>query len=176
MTFVGHIFMGAAIALLVMPPEFSARRKCATVAAFALLAKVPDLPFPGWGHDRYDISHSVFTITLLLLAIGLTIYFVQPARRWVGGGAIILAGATACYSHLLLDTFYNHGNGLAMFWPFSNARVALPIAWFDVIRTPYPQISLHTLKVYGVEFLAYGPVLLAAALYHRWQMTRQAAH
>jgi hypothetical protein len=38
-------------------------------AAFIALSLVPDYRIPNWGHDRYYISHSIFTNALLMLGL-----------------------------------------------------------------------------------------------------------
>ena len=165
MTFVGHSLTGAAIAVLAVRPQSSCRRVALTLAVFVVLANVPDLPFPNWGHDRYDISHSIFTIFPLVLIFSAFIILSPSLRTRAGGAAVVLAGALACCSHLLLDTFYNHGMGLAMFWPVSSGRVALPIPWFETLRTSLPKVTPHSLRVFGIEFLCYGPVFFAAVFW-----------
>ena len=71
----------------------------------------------------------------------------------------MLAGAVAWYSHLLLDTLYNHGKGLAIFWPFGSGRVALPIPWFSTLKV-IPLLSSHNLRVAAIEGAVYGTALL----------------
>ena len=85
---------------------------------------------------------------------------------------LILFGAAACLSHLLLDTFYNHGNGLAMFWPASEATLAFPIPWFETIKSPLA--SVQNLKTFAIEFACYAPLLLLATVYLRRRSTATA--
>ena len=72
----------------------------------------------------------------------------------------MIGGSFAWLSHLLLDSFYNHGKGIAIYWPFSNARLALPIPWFDVGAGSLA----HLLQVFLIEFISYIPFLLLALL------------
>lgn len=67
--------------------------------------------------------------------------------------------AIAWYSHILLDTLYNHAIGLQIFWPFSNARVALPIPWLSN-GNKYDIFSMHNVKVAVFEILTFGPLLV----------------
>ena len=81
--------------------------------AFVALANLPDWPLPNWGHDRYDISHSVFVnIGLIGLVVVLTQVFANQTR--LSQNRFLTLAAMAWLSHLLLDTFYNHGEGLGL--------------------------------------------------------------
>ncbi len=159
--------MGVTIAVIVMPGGFSARRKVGTIGAFILLANTPDLPFPGWGHDRYDISHSLFTTGVLSGLLAAAFLLVGRLKEWAGGVRIVWGGVAAWVSHLLLDTTYNHGHGLKVFWPFSDASVALTLPWFETLKVSLPTITAHSLRVMGIELLFYGSVLLVVLLI-RW--------
>lgn len=160
MTPVGHSLTGLAIGCIVCPASFPLRGKAAALAVFVLLANAPDLPLPSWGHDRYDISHSVFVTTAGIVALAIMLLSLPWSRR-VLTPALVIGGAVAWYSHLLLDTFYNHGQGLAMFWPLSDARLALPIPWFTTMNRD--QIfSEHNARVFGIEGVVYGAVLVLA--------------
>jgi hypothetical protein len=162
MTPVGHSLTGLAIGCVVCPATFSLRGKAITLAAFVLLANIPDLPLPGWGHERYDISHSVFVTTAAIVALAIILVLLPWSRR-VLTPALVLGGAAAWYSHLLLDTFYNHGEGLAMFWPLSHARLALPIPWFTTMDTR-ALFSEHNARVFAIEGVVYGAVLVLAVV------------
>lgn len=172
MTFVGHSLAGASLAVLVVPSAWRNRQQAALVAGFVVLANLPDLPVPYWGHDRYEVSHSLF-VTLGLLGVGYLGLLLPVCRRlrtapWVWGG-----GGLAWLSHLLLDTFYNHGKGLAVFWPFGTARVSLALPWFETLGQPLWQIDAHLVRVLGIELLAYG-LVFAVALASRWSWQRVA--
>lgn len=171
MTPVGHSLTGAALAFVALrsAEQPSVRRIGFTVAALVLLANVPDLPFPNWGHDRYDISHSLFVVGPLVALVAAIFIASRTLRKSTGGARLILFAAFACLSHLLLDTFYNHGQGLAMFWPVSEARLALPIPWFETIKSP--MVSLQNLKTFAVEFACYAPLSARAAIYFRRSKT-----
>jgi membrane-bound metal-dependent hydrolase YbcI (DUF457 family) len=172
MTQVGHTLTGAAIGVLCLPRGSSATHKAIHIAAFALLANLPDLPFPGWSHDRYEISHSLFVNVLLIVLVAAGLFFMPRARAGLGGWQVAAAGALAWLSHLLLDTFYNHGGGLAMFWPVSEARLAFPIAWFSIVQGPPFPITPATWRIFAIEFAAYLPALLLAILFKARQRAR----
>jgi LexA-binding, inner membrane-associated putative hydrolase len=161
MTQVGHAITGAAIGVLCLPPHLSKRAAGGYLVAFALLANVPDFGFRNWGHDRYDISHSVFVNLLIILVVIAGLWWLPGVRMRIGGGTVFLGGAASWLSHLLLDSFYNHGLGVAIFWPFSAARLALPIPWFSVLSSPLP-ITWQAVQVWAIELASYLPLLLLA--------------
>jgi membrane-bound metal-dependent hydrolase YbcI (DUF457 family) len=160
MTSVGHSMMGLAIGIFCAPQQTSTPWKVGYFAAFVVLPNIPDLPFPLWGHHRYDISHSLF-VTLLLCLIMIALLGWRPnIRHSIGDWKVLGGGVTAWLSHLVLDSFYNHGRGVAIFWPLSDAHLALPIPWFSV--APFPPLSLALLRECGIEFACYLPVVLLA--------------
>jgi membrane-bound metal-dependent hydrolase YbcI (DUF457 family) len=167
MTPVGHSLFGASLAVAAMPRGASRRRRLAMLVSFAALANIPDLRLPMWGHERYDISHSIFVNAGLIALLAVTLVFLPRARRAVGGTAVIICGAAAWLSHLLLDSFYNHGKGVAILWPFSKGRLALPISWFDNLHLPLPHFGWHTARVMGIELLAYGTLFVLVCLARR---------
>jgi hypothetical protein len=184
MTPVGHSLVGASIGVISMPPLKSLRARLAFVFAFAALANVPDLAIPGWGHDRYDVSHSLWVNLTLIAAVAVvlrsSLYTMGKLSRIPDrengtvsspnaaiSTVVILAGSMAWLSHLLLDSFYCHGNGIAIFWPFSNAHLALPIPWFDNLSASPPPLTIHTLRVCTIELLFYFPLLLTTLFCRR---------
>ena len=162
---VGHTLTGVALGYIALPVSSTKRAALAFLGLPVLFANVPDAPLPSWGHDRYDISHSVFTTSLgvLLLAALAACY---PRRFHPIPRRLTFAIAAAWFSHLLLDTLYNHGQGLAIFWPFSTARVALPIPWFSTLQVDEP-LCTHNLQVMSIEAAAYGLPLATVILIKR---------
>ena len=118
MTQVGHLLTGAAIGVLCKPDRTPPKWLTAYFGAFLLLANIPDLPFKNWGHDRYDISHSIFVNLFLIAMLAALLLFWKHFRSKIGGWKVIAGGMAAWLSHLLLDSFYSHGYGVAIFWPF----------------------------------------------------------
>ncbi len=163
--------MGLAIGWVVVPAEFSQRAKIVTLAAFVALANAPDWPLPGWGHDRYDVSHSIF-LTLGMIAVVAAIATAALRRTRYFAWRLIVGGAIAWLSHLLLDTLYFGRRGLAMFWPVSEARVSLPLPWFTVMQLK-PLVSAHNARVFAIEAAFYGAIL-ALVVIARWLWTRSA--
>jgi len=138
MTPIGHSLMGLSFAAFAVPVSGKASilnwRSFGIACAFVALANLPDWPLPNWGHDRYDISHSVF-VNLGLIGL-----------------AIMLAKVT----------FYNHGQGIGLFWPVSKQKLSLALPWFENWDLSQPVTAPDNLSVFGIEFLAYFPVLLVA--------------
>jgi hypothetical protein len=157
MTPIGHSLMGLAIGYVVVPRDFSKREKSIALAAFVMLTNAPDWPLPGWGHDRYDVSHSLFVtmagVTLTGVAAAVLLRR-TPYLQWRS----IVGGAVAWLSHLLLDTLYDGRKGLAMFWPVSDARVSLPVPCFRTMQLS-PLVSAHNASVFAIEAVVYGSIL-----------------
>ena len=171
MTQVGHMLTGVASGVLCLPRQATRRRMAAQVVVFATLANLPDTPLPGWGHDRYDVSHSVFVNLLLIALAALTLWRLWRIRAVLGGWQVIGAGGLAWLSHLLLDSFYNHGQDVAIFWPFSDAHLALPIPWFSVVHGVPPPLTPEMARVFTIELICYAPLVIAAVV-ARAAMTR----
>ena len=151
---VGHTLTGLAIGYAVLPAEQPLRTKAPTLATFVLLASGPDFLFWGWGRLRYDISHSIFTALLAVAVMAIVIGLVSQ----IASPSVLIGGALAWYSHLLLDTLYNHGKGLAMFWPVSDASIVWPVAWFSHVKLE-PLLSYYNLRAIAIEAAVYGSVL-----------------
>lgn len=162
---VGHSITGLAIAALALPAGVKRTRLWLGGAAFIALANLPDWPLPGWGHDRYEISHSLFA-NLALIATGALIWRAIPAWRQALPARLILLAACAWLSHLLLDSFYNHGKGIGIGWPLLEYRLNLPVPLFRIVDTSLPPWHPRNLSVFAIELIAYSP-LLALALRHR---------
>ncbi len=175
MTGVGHGLVGAACGVVCMPAGISWRQKAVHLLAFVVLANLPDLPLPPyWGHNLYYFSHSLFVnLAVIGVAVVLVNYLVvlfpgardNPAYRW-----IVWLGVLAWLSHLLLDTFYNHGKGLLMFWPLSTARLALPVPWLAVLTRP--RLPLKVARVLLLELATFTPVLLLAIGYRKLRLRK----
>ncbi|HCN75957.1 MAG TPA: hypothetical protein DIT13_02035 [Verrucomicrobiales bacterium] len=160
---VGHSITGLALAALALPGK--APRRWLGGAAFIAIANLPDWPLPGWGHDRYEISHSLF-VNLALITTGALVWRSIPALRQALTARLILLAACAWLSHLLLDSFYNHGKGLGIGWPLLEYRLNLPVPFFRIVDTSLALWNPRNLSVFAIELLAYSP-LLALALRHR---------
>jgi hypothetical protein len=168
MTLVGHTLTGLALGIASLPSSASKTRWALPLGIFVVLANIPDIPLPFWGHGRYDISHSIFVnlflSTLALLAFGR--FCGNRVGRPVGFGII------AWFSHLLLDTFYNHGLGVGIFWPFSTATLAFPIPWFSVVKPVWPPTTQVILAGLA-EFVSYAPLVLISLSIRNGEIVRR---
>jgi hypothetical protein len=157
MTDFGHILTGASLGALCMPRRWRWPAKAALLLAFSFLSIVPDLPFRGWGHDKYHISHSLL-LNLLIPGVQAFLLGLWPAaRRALGGAAVLAMGVAAELSHLLLDSFYNHGRGVVIGWPVNRYALNLRMPWFTAL---WPGWNLAFAREVGTEMLFYGTILL----------------
>jgi LexA-binding, inner membrane-associated putative hydrolase len=164
MTQVGHALTGTAIAVICLPKQTSWRHKLIHFVAFIALALVPDFPLPNWGHDKYYISHSLFMNLLFIFGLVILLGLFKNIRSKIGGWVVSVCGAAAWLSHLLLDSFYNHGKGVVIFWPFSKGRLILPIPWLSVVKTLPPPITTELVRILLIEFVTFFPLVLFAIL------------
>jgi membrane-bound metal-dependent hydrolase YbcI (DUF457 family) len=166
MTSVGHCLTGLCLASLVVPRGWERRQRRAAFAAFTLAANVPDLPLPLWGHFSYRVSHSLFVnLALVAALVGLLIVF-RRARPDAAWWCVVAGGGAAWLSHLLLDSFYSHGWGVRIFWPFSDAALNLPLPWFQVPRRDSFG-DPAALRIFAVEAIFYGALLGACLVWRR---------
>lgn len=162
MTFVGHSLVGASLAQATLPAGASWKQWLLVVNLYVLLAFFPDLPLPGWGHAAYFFSHSLFVNLALILP--LTAAACACRKRFAGvTHALVLGGALAWLSHFPLDALYNHGQGVAIYWPFSAASLNLPLPWFETLDMCHPLTAAVNRRVFLVELSFYLPLFLAAA-------------
>jgi hypothetical protein len=170
--------VGAAVGVVVMPRYKSRWASAAFISAFIAIANLPDWPLPYWGHTRYDISHSIYVnlAFIIICAALLRIWHrrgqapscARSQSPGIGAWPVIFGGAIAWLSHLLLDSFYNHGQGIAIFWPLSSARLALPMPWFRTWSSVTPPLNADTFYICLVETLFYGPILLLVVGWRYW--------
>ena len=159
MTLLGHSLFGAALGVAFAPRAWSHPRKAAFVVACATLATVPDFALPRWGHERYDVSHSVFVNGGLAALAALVVATMALRLRHPLPGRLLLTGGLAWLSHLVLDALYAHGKGIAIFWPFGRGRLNLSLPWFETLDRGIPLFSPPNLRVFLVELVAFGTLL-----------------
>jgi membrane-bound metal-dependent hydrolase YbcI (DUF457 family) len=166
MTYIGHTLTGLAVAAAVLPRGMSRRRMVIGFAVFAMLADIPDFPLPWWGHSKYHISHSIFVNSGL---IAIVLLGLAAARMWKGlriSKRVVAGGVAAWLSHFLLDSMYNHGLGIRIYWPFSTGSLVLPVPWFSTLESSPPPLNAHTFRVFAIEIVCYS-LLLGAVLVAR---------
>jgi membrane-bound metal-dependent hydrolase YbcI (DUF457 family) len=167
-TTVGHSLTGLSLAVLTLPPKQSRRWYVLTGLCFIFFANIPDIPLPGWGHGFYRVSHSVF-VTLLLASL-LALLLLWPRFRVLVGGRVIVAWSATWLSHMVLDSMYAHGRGIAIFWPFSDAHLAMPVPWFETLHVSVR--SARDLRVFAIEAMVYGAMLILCVGL-RWTWSRR---
>jgi hypothetical protein len=67
---------------------------------------------------------------------------------------------------------YNHGRGVAIFWPLSAAALNLPLPWFVTLDMSQSLTSAYNTRVFLVEALFYLPLLGVAMLARRTWLRR----
>jgi len=154
-TTVGHSLAGLSIAVLTLPKGRSLMWYLLIGHFFIFFANVPDFPLPGWGHASYEVSHSVFLTGLLASMMALLLLL--PKFNEQVGAKVVLFWSITWLTHMVLDALYNHGQGIGIFWPFSNAHLVLPLPWFETLTWP-PKTS-HNLRVFLIELGVYGALL-----------------
>jgi inner membrane protein len=157
---VGHLAVGIAAGRL------HGRRGCRAIAAtavFSALSLLPDadvlaftlgIPYRApFGHRGafHSLSIAVALGVLAALAVG----GLWRSRLRMGVTAVVVT-----VSHDLLDAMTNGGLGIALFWPFSNARVFLPWRPIPVAPIGIRFISSRGLSVLLTELLLFSPFLL----------------
>ncbi len=162
MTPIGHTLTGLAIGYLAVPRDAPPKQTAIMLGVFALLASAPDLPFPFWGHNDYRISHSLVTTTVGIVLIGGFLAFKYKGRPPFTP-TMLLAGAIAWYSHILLDSLYNHAIGLEVGWPLFDYRMAWPVSWLSP-GNKHDIFSMHNVKVAVYEVLTFGPLLMLSLI------------
>lgn len=167
MTTVGHSLAGVSIAVLTLPRGRTLLWYLIVGHLYVFFANLPDFPLPGWGHDAYQVSHSIFVTSLLLPLLALPLLL--PKFKAQVSAAVVLAWSGTWLCHMLLDSLYSHGEGIGIFWPLSDAHLALPVPWFETLQ--WPARSAHNAHVFQIELLNYG-LLLAACIGLRWLWVR----
>ena len=165
MTLVGHSLIGAAIGAACIPVTLTRKKQLTLFGIFIFIAMIPDLPLPGWGHHLYHVSHSLF-VNLAVMGAVFAWLITRHETAAFGGVRVLVGGGLAWMSHFLLDSFYRHGLGVGIFWPFSDRHLTLPLPWFDILWVTKP-VSWHNLSVVAIELAVYLPLCLLALYLRR---------
>jgi inner membrane protein len=164
MASIGHVALGLALGRL----EGSGRpfkRLAGGMALFAALAMLPDadglsfklgIPYAApWGHR--GATHSLaFALATALAVAGVTRLFKGPAAR------LGLFALLAVASHPLLDAMTDGGLGVALLWPFSDARYFLPWRPLPVAPIGLGMLSARGVAVMMVELICFLPLWVYA--------------
>lgn len=158
---VGHSLVGLAIGFVAICGPASRSRRLCLGALFVAVANLPDWPLPGWGHSAYLVSHSLFVNGALIGGVWLALW-----RRLANRSTrrLWLLCLVAWLSHLLLDSMYGHGLGLAIGWPVSDFRLTLPVLWLPTLDLDQPLWGQRNLSVGFLELLTFGPLLIGVML------------
>ena len=156
MTTIGHSVTGLSIAVLILPKGRSLIWYLLVGHFFVFFANIPDFPLKNWGHASYHVSHSIFVTGLL--ASFLLLLLLNPAFKRQIGAKIVFWWSITWLSHMLLDSFYNHGRGIGIFWPFSDAHLAFPLPWFETLT--WPPKTMENRQIFLTELRFYGALLL----------------
>jgi membrane-bound metal-dependent hydrolase YbcI (DUF457 family) len=160
MTSLGHSLTGLAALTLCLPPQRSRLTQALWAIGFIALASIPDWPLPFWGHRRLAVSHSLWVNLALCGALAALLWTGLPKVRY--RCRMLLCGALAWLSHLLLDTLYGDLPGVAIYWPLSDNLASLPLPWLKTLPHPPPPFDSAVIQILVFEALTFGPLLLAA--------------
>jgi inner membrane protein len=152
-----HAFVGAAMGQAA-PPSVPRWRVALEIG---LLAALPDLDVLGWrlGIPYADaLGHRGASHSLVFAALVGVLYptVLHRAVRPFTTTWWRLAGlaAAACASHALLDACTDAGLGVALFWPFSDARIVFP--WRPIRTSPLNPAAFFSaagVRILGNEIL-----------------------
>jgi inner membrane protein len=117
-----------------------------------------------WGHRGAAHSLGFAALCGVLLALLAALARLPPLR-------LALVGTAMVASHGLLDTLTDGGLGIALLWPFSNARFFAPVRPIPVAPIGASMLSARGLEVLAIEFLLFLPVFV----YALWPRRRSGA-
>jgi inner membrane protein len=178
MASLGHIAVGMAAGRVwtelhgAQGERAGSRTLVRSMVAFSALSLAPDLdviafrfgiPYGApWGHR--GAAHSI-VIALVLATVAVLATRLQ--RRQVGFGQtdklLWLLCAGVAISHGLLDTLTDGGLGIALLWPFSNARYFAPWTPIPVAPIGERMLSERGFRVVLTEALQFAPLLAWAS-------------
>jgi membrane-bound metal-dependent hydrolase YbcI (DUF457 family) len=151
---IAHGLLGASLAAALYPEP--TKRYFAPLLVGAFLANAPDFDFLFVFIFDSKAWHRGFTHSITLAVIVFAVFLWYYGRQhWREATAFGLAFA----SHGFLDFVTTTGvGGLKLFAPFSNERFAL--GWFSLSEAPSKLTVLEIVRVLGIEFLIFAPLLL----------------
>lgn len=169
---IGHSLMG--LVLLILRRRIGRWRELLSYwkegIGFVLLANMPDVDFFNPELRKFDLLSphhhgAIHTFSFaFLIATAVLLFRQRKVQRWEFG----LWGwsFTAVSSHLLLDLFFSNVTeppGMAIFWPFYDQRIILPVHWYYYWERS-DIVSMANLIPVAGEFLV-GGFLVASLLF-----------
>ena len=152
---IGHVAVGLAGARLAGTP--AGARPWAWALLLVVVSCLPDIdvlafrfgiPYSApFGHR--GAAHSLTVATLCGAAMAFIAHGRGVSARFVG----LMTGMVIA-SHGLLDTMTDGGLGIALLWPFTNARYFAP--WRPI---PVAPIGARLFSPYGIQLMVYESVL-----------------
>jgi len=171
MTSLGHCLVGASVGVLCVPTRGTLYRRLIILVAIIAAANLPDWPIPGWGHDRLFVSHSIFVNGAAIVCLA-ACFYLQRSRVRQAHRRVIIGLAIAWLSHFILDSLYVDSR-LAMFWPFSEALVSLPVPWLKTLPHVPPPFDEQVIRILLFETLTFLPFLMLAVAICRWPFNQK---
>lgn len=170
-TFLTHPAVPLALGLGLGEPAVSRR----LLVAGTVVSLLPDLDVVGLtrgvpygsalGHR--GATHAL-AVAVLLAVAGALLHRLLRTKRWTAFAFLLAAAA----SHGLLDALTNGGLGVALLWPFSEARFFSPVRLIQVAPL---RSALWTRGVAAVEselLRVWAPCALAAGVLVAWRWGR----
>jgi len=158
MTTVGHSIMGLALGTAFLPRGLSKWSGAGFLVLMAAMACLPDWRVPFNRHlFKYHYHHSLLVNCIILAAIAGTMAIagrLKSRRGWL----VVAAISAAVLSHLLMDSFYSHAQGVQIGWPLGSYRLTLPIPWLHVQKQIGSFDWFHN-RIRLMEILTFGPLL-----------------
>ena len=163
MASLGHVIVGMAAARWSVPPRDQPGAGLPWALGLVALSLLPDadvvafavgIPYEHpFGHR--GASHSLVFAVL----VGVVAALFVPRRGRLRTGIVV---ALVVASHPVLDAMTDGGLGVALFWPFSEARIFLPWRPLPVAPIGAGMLSARGLHVLAVEALVFAPLVVAA--------------
>jgi inner membrane protein len=175
MASLGHVAVGLAAGRLHAGERGP---RLASAVAFVVLSSFADAdvlarafgagPGSAWVHR--GALHSLAAGGVAALAVALATGGLGRSR-----GCLAACGFLVAASHGLLDALTDGGRGVALLWPFSDARVFAPVRPLAVAPIGLGMVSARGLHVLAAELVAFSPLLLVAVWPRRRRPPRATA-
>ena len=161
---IGHLAVGLAAARVTQPPAGIGQLRWTALLVGASFAPDADvvafslgIPY-GSPLGHRGALHSIFIAGVCGAAVGLMAH-----RRGVSPLSLVLIISAVMASHGILDAFTDGGRGIALLWPFSDARYFAPWRPIPVSPLGMAVFSAHGIRVMCYEILLFLPLFAVAA-------------